>query len=226
MSLPALQSDSVAGTAHWLNHQFVHVSGASDGTADGAWSYGSASHEITQSISYRFSDKTWIDGNATSIPDAVTLSGSDSSSTSAQNSQYVFLWNTSTQFLGKFQNPFYDSTWTPGSGSGSGTLGSTFQTANFNGTTVQQIKWTVINGTSPTPNANYYLFNESPGGTAKGTINLGSNPQAGASTLSTYQDPSGADFTGKWYVGYGQNATRVNLAVYNFARKKVHSNFW
>ena len=114
MSLPGLQSDSVAGTAHWLNHQFIHLSGASNGSANGSWCYGTASHEITQVITYRSSDKTWLDGNATSQPDAVTLSGSDSSSTSAQNSQFVFLWNTSTQFLGKFQNPFYDSTWTPG----------------------------------------------------------------------------------------------------------------
>jgi len=109
---------------------------------------------------------------------------------------------------------------------GPGTLGSSFDTASFAGTTVQQIQWSITNGSSPTPNSNYYLFSETPGGTAKDTINIGSNPQAGATSTDTYQNPSGADFTGRWYIGYGQNATRVNLATYNFSRGKVFCNFW
>jgi len=119
-------------------------------------------------------------------------------------------------------------TFVAGSGGGApGTLG-TPDTASFAGTTVQQIQWSITNGTSPTPNATYYLFNHSSGGTALAYINIGTNPQAGVTSTSTYQNPSGADFTGIWYVGYGQNATRVNLALYNFnpTTKKVFCNFW
>jgi len=112
------------------------------------------------------------------------------------------------------------------SGGGLTPMGVNTQTASFAGTTVQQIQWSITNGSSPPSGGNYYLFNESPGGTAKDTISIGSSPQAGATTTETYTNSSGADFTGVWYVGHGQNATRVNLATYNFNPRKVHCNFW
>jgi len=143
---------------------------------------------------------------------------------------YVNLWDNYLMqaLIYQFEKPTSSTaSWlTSGSGSGAGTLGSSVDTASFAGTTVQQIQWSITNGSSPTPNANYYLFSETPGGTAKDTINIGSNPQAGATSTDTYQNPSGADFTGRWYIGYGQNATRVNLAMYNFSRGKVFCNFW
>lgn len=114
--------------------------------------------------------------------------------------------------------------WTASSG-GPGTL-STADTASFAGTTPQQIQWAITNGQSPVANTNYYLFNETPGGNALDTINLGSNPQVGSTSTETYINPSGADFTGKWYIGYGQNSTRVNLKVYDFSSRKVFCNFW
>lgn len=108
---------------------------------------------------------------------------------------------------------------------GPGTL-STADTASFAGTTPQQIQWAITNGSSPVANSNYYLFNETPGGNALDTINLGSNPQVGSTSTESYINPSGADFTGKWYIGYGQNSTRVNLKVYDFSSRKVFCNFW
>jgi len=108
---------------------------------------------------------------------------------------------------------------------GPGTL-STADTASFAETTPQQIQWAITNGSSPVANTNYYLFNETPGGNALDTINLGSNPQVGSTSTHSYINPSGADFTGKWYIGYGQNSTRVNLKVYDFSSRKVFCNFW
>ena len=127
--------------------------------------------------------------------------------------------------IGSFNIPSFNLA---SGGSGPGTL-STADSASFAGTTLQQIQWTIKNGTSPTPNSNYYLFNESPGGTALDTLNIGPNPTPGAESTSSYIDTSGADFTGIWYVGYGSNSTRVNLATYNFSRastRKVFCNFW
>ena len=193
----------------------------SNGTAVGGSNYG---------IEFkRHADgSTWIYANTddnNNDPSSLAINGSNYSSsiqiTSTNVTDGDFVQGSNNRF--KF-NITSDMLWTLTPGSNS--IGS-FQTANFDLTTVQQIRWKVINGNSPTSNANYYLFNESPGGIAKDTINIGSSPQAGASSTSTYQNPSGADFTGIWYVGYGQNATRVNLATYNFNPvKKVHCNFW
>jgi len=155
----------------------------------------------------------WYDGATTGAPTDVTPNGLN-----------LELYENGTLIMTLVKPT--EASWIS-SGGGPGTLGNTVDTASFAGTTVQQIQWSITNGSSPTPNSNYYLFSETPGGTAKGTINLGSNPQAGVTFTSTYLNPSGADFTGIWYVGYGQNATRVNLASYNFNQpKKVFCNFW
>jgi len=145
----------------------------------------------------------------------VPISDNDTVNISHDGSNVLATWIVTTAHL-----------WT--SSSGAGTLGSSFQTANFDGTTTQQIQWAIKNGSSPTPNANYYLFDESPGGTSKDSINIGSSPVAGGTSTSNYTNTSGAPFTGVWYVGYGQDATRVNLATYNFnpSKRKVHCNFW
>lgn len=162
-------------------------------------------------------------GGNPSLVSKIGLNGSDEGdSVTVSHGDTVYFYNIgATSLHGQFTIP--SSGWWS---VGPGTLGSSFDTASFAGTTVQQIHWSITNGSSPTPNSNYYLFSETPGGTAKDTINIGSNPQAGATSTDTYQNPSGADFTGRWYIGYGQNATRVNLATYNFSRGKVFCNFW
>lgn len=120
MSLPALQNDSNvptskvngSGDAYHLGIAYVHKSGASDGTADGTWSYGV---NYPAWIKYEFSTKKWID-LAESQPskvsdtwdvDTTAVSGSSTGS----NPLEVFLWNSNGgQFLGKFSNPFYQAT--------------------------------------------------------------------------------------------------------------------
>lgn len=140
-----------------------------------------------------------------------------------QQGQTIKLYNGSTLKASFTMPNFYSGS---GSGGGPGTLSSD-DTASFAGTTLQQIQWSITNGSSSTANTNYYLFNETPGGSALDQINVGSNPQSGAISYSTYVNSSGADFTGKWYIGYGQNTTRVNLKVYDFdANRKVFCNFW
>ena len=61
----------------------------------------------------------------------------------------------------------------------------------------QQIQWSITNGSSPIPNANYYLFSETLGGTAKDTINIGSNPVAGSVSTDTYINPASSDLKRK-----------------------------
>lgn len=131
MSLPALQDDSNVpsskkmgnGIPYWLNHILVHVEGASDGTANGKWSYDtSASHKIK----YNSTLDKWedlADGQPSKISDTynVNTTAVAGSSTGA-NPAEVFLWNSNGgTFLGKFANPFYTA---PSSGGGTGTEGN------------------------------------------------------------------------------------------------------
>jgi len=222
MSLPGLQSDGTAGSAHWLNHQFVNISGASDGTANGSWAYGSAAHEAVQVITYTASDKTWIDGSSSAIPDAITASGTHSSSTSAQNTQYVFLWNGSSQFLGKFQNPFYDSSWTPpasGGGGGTSTEGVPVPQGSV-GRTGQTIVVTIDkNSPSSSTSVSYSI--------QKNGVSQGSGISHTNNTTTDFvQNLTFAPGIWRlWYQETGEDGVLLDTFNASESRKR-HANFW
>ena len=184
-----------------------------------------ARNNVSGQNEIKYDGTNWVDADASTSPTHFGTSLTDSTTIVPDGSATdLYLYDSNAQpqfaFVVHLVNP------DPVTSSGPGTL-STMDTASFAGTTPQQIQWSITTGISPTPNSSYYLFNQTPGGSAFDQINLGSNPQAGVTTTETYVNTSGADFTGKWYIGYGQDATRVNLKVYNFTpSKRVFRNFW
>ena len=200
MSLPALQSDSVAGTAIWLNHVMVHVSGASDGSGDGYWSYDSTA---LNRIKYTSSTQTWSDIIETSsAPNSLSSTSTHvSNQKDIVNPETVFMWYNNGDFLGKFDNPFYVTTASSGM-SFSGSL-------SVVGTTLE---YSIPAHSS----AGTYQLMSSASSTAQLDIVHGSS-------LSSGSAPN-FDQTKIWTLlsPYGDELDKIDLNK----KKKVFSNFW
>lgn len=224
MSLPALQSDSVAGTALWLNHVFVHVGGPSDGSSGtGTWSYDTSAQNT---ISYRASDQHWLDGSpgtGADAPSAITSSSTHSSTTHLANPEYVFLWYNSGDFLGKFANPFYVAP--TGGGGDTGTEGVPSSTPSGSLTYRNSTVYYVIDPDSPTTSGTDKY------GIMEDGIHLGYSADTIPHTQGQYTSGSVSGSLGSVYTLTYANTlgttTITNLATITATKgSKVFCNFW
>ena len=219
MSLPALQDDSnvpsskkFGGNPYCLNHILVHVDGASDGTANGKWSYDTAS---SHKIKYNSTSKKWedlADSEPAKISDTYNVNTSVvAGSSTGANPAEVFLWNNNGgQFLGQVANPFYTA---PSGSGGTSTEGG----ENGSITYLNNVLTWTIDSSSQTATS-YKLFRDST------EVMSAIGHTTGSLTTGTVSNP----LSGVWTLVYNAipfaSVTVTSGSV--SSSKKVFCNFW
>jgi hypothetical protein len=112
-----------------------------------------------------------------------------------------------------------------GSGATPHSVGSGIDRANFGGASAVGVTetWTVRNGTNTGGSSySFYLYDSTPTGTPVATLTFPFNTPGDSVRSGTFTTTEGT-----YYIGYGDGATRVNLAQRTYpARRVPRGNFW
>ena len=214
---------STSGTKHYYLGSNLHNDGTDRSaneiyfdTFDNKW------HDSGNSnpVSFRVGTVGSETPAESSLPTSESNTGFASDVVSSGDNVIIYR-GTSVQQIFSFTQPsgFY------GSGATTHSTGSGNDTAKFGGASSVGVTetWTVSNGTNTGGSSyNFYLFDSTPTGTAVATLTFPLNTPAGSVLSGTFTTTEAT-----YYIGYGDGASRVNIAQRTYpARRVPRGNFW
>lgn len=234
----ASSSDTTNATVDDRFYRFKHYN-TSNGTFNNASSDTSdTAYANRHSIKFFYNTGVWTDGSTAAQggadPHYLTSGNTFAQTTSVSNwPQTLYTWyydaNNNTSSINHAYDLSQHSWASSGSGSGSGagthSTGSGNDTGRFGGASAVGVTetWTVTNGTNTGGSSyHFYLFDSTPTGTPVATLTMPMNTPADSVLTGTFTTTEAT-----YYIGYGDGASRVNLAQRTYpARRVPRGNFW